>query len=234
MRILLLLVLSVGLIACKTEGESAAAADDSQPGFSPDGGGAVSESVSVVRKSGEHFSCFTLELTDSYQLWCENEVPVGDSVSVHFGPGVKGCSGDGVSCTGTDGYVLVAESDDEISFRVKDDTLCFSTNVQTMPFSGAQGEATYCYGVAILTGAQNTEPHIFAAPIFSAAAHGSSDLTLHATGEVFFAIDLAVDVLFDARWILTDSALVTGEETLSCDLSADESELVCPSFNVSL
>lgn len=223
LSVILLCELTI-LGGCKPSGSSEASSG-------PDTGGDAPIPVTLTVVSGYNFDCFSIGYNGTNRLYCQNDVPIGVNTSINFGPGGPGCSGNGTTCTGTDGFILIAESDNAIAVRVKDDTLCLSTNVMTMPSSRTIGEATYCFGEATLSGAQDPEPHVYSNPQYDDAVNGSSDLAL-IDAEVMFAVDYGVNVLFDQRQILTDGAGSTSEASVSCERSA--TEIVCPDFMVGL
>lgn len=204
LSLILGLTLTVGLLGCKGGGEAAGsvnAAPTPAPGVP----------VTLTVKSGRDFSCFLFG--DS--LYCK-----GFSMNLDI-------------ALATSSYILYARDldSDLTALLVWDDTICWSSVVQTQPRNRQYGHATYCAGESTLSGNSIDPRIVYSGPSFTDAANGSADLTY--ARHPFMGCDCTA-----AQWLaisaVTDGAGLTSETAIDCEITDEGVTLACPGFSLNL
>lgn len=175
--------------------------------------------IVVTLKSGSGFTCFQLDLSDRSQIYCK-----GPASDVRLG------------ITSAAYSLYVEDSDSDITaLEVWDNTVCWSTWVQQSPFLREPNKlAVYCTGHATIgpnyTGYQYT---VFGGAQFTTAANGSSDLWYAEEPFIGGEWNFTIGVMMNpAALVMQDTSVTVTESDITCDLSADETSLTCPTFTL--
>jgi len=213
-RVLGLLSFIFVLSGCLGGGSGGSEAASAPGGSGPGGSTPVAQEVS--QKSGRDFDCVMLNLSDRGQIWCRS----------------LGAPDARLMIPNDGEFHLYVETSSEIeAFETWDDTMCFSTQVQTRPQSRLSGLATYCFGDASLGFNYMAYPIIYSGPVYDDATHGSPDLWY--LTEPFSGGDHNMDVMTDTGgvWlVMMDSSIEVVESDLDCVL--DDTTLSCDDFNL--
>lgn len=125
---LLILILSLGLVACGSGGGSGSASSDDRSSPS-----VPSEAVTAVHSTGRDFSCLSFNLAEGGQVWCRIEGAPDARL--------------GIPSPQFEKYIEITGGDID-DLETWDDTICFSAQVDSLPYNNGPGTATYCIGEA--------------------------------------------------------------------------------------